>query len=846
MRRLTALALVTLALLNLGFEWEGRLARLRRDLSSPDPARRREVVELLASYPAPEVREPLLTALEDADPGVRTEAARAAGRVRLAEASPQLLDWLDDPDADVRAAAARALGHIGDPQNVPSIVRILGDSHGDVRRAGVAALARIGGDDVVVPLLGRLDDVDVRVRVEAAQELGRLGDARAAVPLVGRARDDAPEVRAAVYTALGELGDDRAVAALVQGLRDEAPDPRLAAVGALGRLGSEEAVRPLAALLSTSQTDSRVPRAAVSALGQIRGAAARDALVQALAQNRARGTTAETLVQRARSSVRRGDVADAARIVEGLATALDETNELGLVTHLARTLLDLSAHQPVTPAAPALLAALRDGRGEPPIVLRALGATGSPEVLLPLLERLGSDEVAVRAATVDGLRRYFARNAPDGRAADPLLATLGTVTTAEREGIVELLGTLGAARALPTLRTLLEHSDVGLRRAAIRAMGAIGDPEGASSLVPLLSDADGQLRYEAARALGAAAGPDIVGQLLTRLRDREPTDRHALLVALSAALSRLAREGALPEPLSEQARATLLSLAEGTDEGLAARALGALTTWRDPAVAEALVAHLERSGPDRSLAVLGALGELDRPSARGALRRALTGGSVLRATMAASALGERGTAEEGMLLLERAPTLPWPASAAAAFGLARLARRGVLASEVARPGLCQLATSHDPFVRANVATALAALSAPACPDGPSPLGWLGSEHASPVRVAAARWAHAAAEAGHLDRQAVRAALGACAADPLSPDVAAACGHPELPALDATAHVYAYSPDGARVWAHRLVALRLADGTVWITRTDATGQLRLHDAPRGELRLEDPAATPLEP
>ncbi|HBQ13522.1 MAG TPA: hypothetical protein DEF51_21065, partial [Myxococcales bacterium] len=80
MRWVARLVLVVLALSSLGFEWEGRLTRLRRELTDPDPARRREVVQLLSSYPAAEVREPLLAALEDEDAGVRAEAAEAVGR----------------------------------------------------------------------------------------------------------------------------------------------------------------------------------------------------------------------------------------------------------------------------------------------------------------------------------------------------------------------------------------------------------------------------------------------------------------------------------------------------------------------------------------------------------------------------------------------------------------------------------------------------------------------------------------------------------------------------------------------------------------------------------------------
>ncbi|GAB5550006.1 MAG: hypothetical protein SangKO_097660 [Sandaracinaceae bacterium] len=842
------LVLVVLALSSLGFEWEGRLTRLRRELTDPDPARRREVVQLLSSYPAAEVREPLLAALEDEDAGVRAEAAEAVGRVRMNEAVPRLLDWLDDPDADVRAAAARALGQIGADGTVPQLVRVLGDAHGEVRRAGVEALAAVGGDEVVVPLLGRLDDVDGRVRTLAAQLLGNMGDLRAVVPLVGRARDDAPEVRAAVYSALGDLGDDRAVPALVQGLRDDAPEPRLAAVGALGRLGSEEAVRPLVALMTSP--DPRLPRAVTAALGQIGGELARGSLVEALQEPRTRAMAAQTLVERARRSARTGGDGESDQITLALAAALDQADEPGHATQVARTLLEVSSFHSIEPAAPALLAALREGRGEPPAALRALGATGSPDALVPLLERLRAEEVHIRLAVLEALRRYFEKAEPDGRAADPLLAVLGHVTEPERQPVIGLLGRVGARRSLPTLRTLLSHRDPELRLAAVRAIGDIGDPDGAPALLALLDDTDGRLRFEAARAAGAAASAEVVRDLLARLRRREPTDRHAALMALARALPRLAEADALPADNADAARSLLLELAAGDDLGLAARALDVLVAWHPSDAAAPLAALLERAGPRRSLMVTRAIGALDHDAARAALRGLLEQPSTTLQTQAASVMGEHGTAEEAQLLLERGADLPWPASAAAAFALARLARRGVLQEagpqDAAHAGLCRLGASHDPFVRANVATALAALAAPPCASGPHPLGWLERRHAGVVRAAAARWARAAADAGHVPRATVAEALERCASEPLAPEVAEVCASPALPPMNTEADVYAYAPDGERVLGSHLLALRLSDGSVWVTRSDPNGHLRLSNAPAGALALEDPAATPLEP
>lgn len=844
MRRSLHVLCALLALSSLGFEWEGRLTRLRRELTDADPARRREVVQLLASYPAAEVRDALLQALEDPDAGVRAQAADAAGRVRLREAVPRLLDWLDDPNADVRAAAARALGQIGEQRAIQSLVRVLGDSNAEVRRAGVAALASIGTDAVVVPLLGRLDDVDARVRMDAAAVLGHLADSRAAVPLVGRARDDAPEVRTAVYSALGDLGDPRAVPALVQGLGDTAPEPRLAAIGALGRIGSPDAVRPLVAELETQ--DARIARAATAALGQIRDDEAREALIGALGEARTRTMAAETLLERARRDSRSGRDEDAEALVRGLASQLDEASLPAHATQLARTLGEVALYVSVEGAAPALRRALREGRGEPPVVLRALGATGSPEVLVPLLERLRSEEVPIRLAVLEALRRYFERVEPDGRAADPLLAALGRVTAAERAPLVRLLGRVRAARALPDLRALLPHEDPELRLAAIRAIGEIGDPSGASAVIDLLDDRDGRLRFEAARAVGAAASDEVTRSLIGRIWEREPLDRHAILMALADALPRLAEDEALSEQTARAALRTLLRVADSDDDQLAARALDVLTAWHPPEAAPGLTRALERAGPRRAATVARALAAIDGEGVRATLRDLLDRDAPSLRLVTASVLGERGGPREAARLLARGPELPWPTSAAAAFSLARLARRGVIDLDGAHEGLCRMATSHDPFVRANVATAMAALSAPPCPSGAHPLAWLSREHAGVVRSAAARWARAAADAGHVPEAAVEEALARCADEPLLPEVARVCSRPVLPPLSARADVFAHAPDGLSLLPRRTVALRLADGSVWVTRTDANGHLRLDDAPEGPLLLEDPSATPLEP
>ena len=838
------IALVLLASLSLGFEWEGRLSRLMREYDAGDAGRRREIVRLWGGYGAADVGDALLRALGDRDAGVRMEAAQAAGRVRLRVAAPRLLDWLDDSAADVRASAARALGDIGDPRTVDPLVRALGDSNAEVRRAAIRALATIGGTQVVVPLLGRLDDDDSSVRIDAAEALGRLGDARAVVPLIGRARDDVPEVRLSVFTSLGALGDERALPALLQGLRDEVERPRLAAVAALGQLRTDAAVAPLVAMLH--RPDERISRAVVSALGTIATDDAIEAVLDALARNETRALAAEVMGAHAQRVFRAEGEAGIERLAGALARSLETTRGPEHATALAESIERLCRLAPQPNAAPPLLAALRAGRGNPEAVMRALAASGSTDALVPLLERLAAPDEAVAAAAIVALEVYFEKMPADGRAADPLLTAVSRVPRSHLPRVIRLLGKVGATRALGTLRTLLEHEDHDLRRAAVEALGAIADPGAAPALIALLDDRDGDTRFAAARALARAASTTGVATLVERIVTPGPFDRHAAINAMGGALRRLLADGRLPGDLAASARQLLTALANGPDETLAARAIDALGQWGARENAATLVALLERGrGAQRRAAAL-ALASIATDDARAALARALDDDDPELVAAAAAAYGEGARPGDAAALFGVARAGRFPATAAAAFGLARMARRGGLEGDGAVSGLCELASSRDPFVRANAATGLAAVGAPPCPDGADPRDWLEPRHAAAVRAAAYRWIYAAGNRGGIESRAANEALEGCAASDLSTEVTAVCEEPSFPPLDDDAEVYAYSADGERLLVDHLVGLRLADGSVLIARTDANGHLRLGAAPRGALVLDDPTSTPLEP
>ncbi|AKF07421.1 HEAT repeat domain-containing protein [Sandaracinus amylolyticus] len=831
-RRCFALLLALATLLHLGFEWEGRAARLRRALGSPEAAERIEALRALARLPGDEVRDALLGALDDREREVRVEAVRAVGDARVVAAVPRLTEWLADPDADLRAVSAEALGAIGDASAVTALVRALGDARADVRRAAVDALAAIGGDEAIVPLVARLDDGDPDVRIAAVHALVALRDGRAIVPLVARARDDAPEVRAAVASALGDLGDPRGIAPLVQALDDTSADVQLAAIAALARIGDEDAAHALA--LRVSVPDERIARASTAALGRLPSARARTTLVEALARPALAPIAAEALRQRAA----RGDD----QVVPALAEALDAAEARSSVDALARTMLELAPDVSLAPAAPALTRALEDGRGDAARVLAALGATGSDDALLPILERLRAPAAELRSAAIDALARWTTLRGPDGRAADPLLEAFDrTAPAAERASIARLLGAIGAPRALPSLHRALEGDDA-VRLAAVEAIGAIGAPEGASSLIPLLDAPDARVRHAAARAIGASASDDVIGTLATRAVATTPVDRQALLVAIGAGARRLRANDALGAASSEHVRATLLELARSPDPELASAALAAMPA--DAALEPALIAMLEAAAPGRRAPIVAALASIDAPGARRAVIEAARRDDAA-GLVALSRLGEHGDAASLAWLAGETPSMAWPRSAAASFAIARFARRGVLTREhEAVP--CSLARSRDPWIRANAAIARAALGAGACADGADPIAWLAPGHAAVVRAAAARWAHAAAERGTIDADRAREALARCARDPIPSTARDACRAPALPAPDDRADVIAWSADGRDVLRRATLALRLPDGSVMVTRTDDLGRIQLDGVPRGALALDRPASLPLEP
>ena len=423
----------------------------RWQLSSRDPAARiRAAAALGASHKTAAVA-PLVGLLADTEAEVRLAAVEALGAV----GDPQAVDPVanvmragatsrDETAVPIRIAAVRALGRLG-PVSFPALSDALRDRHPKVREAAVEALGSIGGPQAVPALATALRDERSQLRQTAARALAAIGGPDARAMLLACLDHKDPATRAAVVDALAGLGDAGSVGSLAGALGDREKAVRDRAVAALGKLGSSEAAEALLKAIEGPDRDLR--QAAAAALRTLTWSPA-------------------TPRQRALRAVVDGDyraaLAEGAEAVEPLLIALQE----------------------------------KDGRARR-LAAEAIGATGDPRAVGPLVEVLGDHEDQVRSSAVEGLIRIGPAAAPavidaleaksgparagasavlagigEGPAVEPLFATLTTVRgtssssprqAASRHGAdVALLepgeDVLHARRAVETLRTLLAHA----------------------------------------------------------------------------------------------------------------------------------------------------------------------------------------------------------------------------------------------------------------------------------------------------------------------------------------------------------------------------------------------------
>jgi HEAT repeat protein len=804
--------------------WPDVPERVERGLASPDPASRRVAARDLANLGGPRAAPLVLKALGDPDVEVRLAAAQSAIRLRVTEATDAITPWLGEREARLRISACEVVHAMPNARVVQPVARALGDADPQVRSACADALGASGSPDAVAPLSGRLDDSTPNVRAQVARALARLGDGRAVVPLVGKVQDSVPDVRQAVVRALGDLGDARATQALLLALRDNVPEVKVEALAALGRLRAPDAVDPIAPL--ALERSPSIRQAALVALGRIGTPSAVRALVRAL------GTQEDATATLERTSVRDALVAAGPAAVAELTALLDRPVSPAVASSAAWVLGELRA----TASAPQIVAALRKGTLPAVAALHALAGAGTQEqvpVVLEFVADPSTREEALRAATA-----LLDPSRPDGRAVEPLAATLRNPRTSPRDraAVALLLGRTGAPRAAVELVGLVNAKDETLRLAAIDALGGLGasaDPSATASvddaLVPLLADPDPAVRLHAAVALGASGGNKARRTLLAKLDGGEELDRFVLFSALGGILDRLPDEAAARRVFSE------LGVAAGPERDAV---IGAAGRARVPGVVSALTNVAKSTDVDDRRAAASALTAHVGSAPAIALARTLTTDSdpTVRAD-ATFALGSIGDVGLIPVLVGLARSGDADVATNAAGAIARIGRTTNPPSAAASPvasAVCGMLGDGRATVRANALAALALVKR-RCADGRAERKLLADDPNDLVRASAAR---ALAAAPLPDDQAT---LDRCSTADRSAEIARIC-RPRVKRAETTQRthpvtIFVVGENGTKAARPRApFLLEYADGVLRAGFADRRGAAFDPAAPDGDVVL----------
>lgn len=191
--------------------------------------------------------------------------------------------------------------------------------------------------------------------------------------------------------------------------------------------------------------------------------------------------------------------------------------------------------------------------------LNALSKIGTPEAIDAVMEYLVSypemETLRVAEVILERKQKFY-----------PYLEDWldqGEEDPARLSFIIDLMGAVKDAGAVPLLQRYLVHEDYEVRARSARALGSIGDFTACKVLVNTLGDENSEVRAEAAESLGKVQCDNAISRLRQGLSDPDLTVKMNCAIALS----QLGKEGHVA--LEEALRAE-----EGDKSGVASEVLG--------------------------------------------------------------------------------------------------------------------------------------------------------------------------------------------------------------------------------------------------------------------------------
>jgi serine/threonine-protein kinase len=232
---------------------ESSIDDLLARIEGKDPVARLHIINVLARFNTPRVKEAIQKQLKDPSKFVR--AAALSGLIRMDGPFDMalLVGMLRDPEIDVQNKAVDVVVRAKHPDTVKFLVEVLKDENEYARRAAVEVLNAVGTSQSVKYLLEVIADSDWWVRTRAADALGKIGGPRVVDAVLALIKDDNQDIRRAAIEILNQTKDERAVAQLIEATRDRDWWVSERAVDALAEIGSTKAVPRLQEMLAAGE-----------------------------------------------------------------------------------------------------------------------------------------------------------------------------------------------------------------------------------------------------------------------------------------------------------------------------------------------------------------------------------------------------------------------------------------------------------------------------------------------------------------------------------------------------------------------------------------------------------------
>jgi len=347
---------------------------------------------------------------------------------------------LGDSKPTTRRLAAEMLGRMETDSAIPHLTRLLADPEPAVRASAASSLGALYADSAIREITSLLDDTDEQVREEALRVLPKLNSSASADLIAKisdlRENDSSLSVQTRAIITLAKLGrTDEAISSLTRRLHSEDPRTRILALEKVAEiaptLGASFDIKPL--LDSLEDPSTAIRRAAVSALGSLKGASVSKTLVRYL-------TDPDEGVRSAAAKELRGRGEESRALI----LKLFET-EISTVDS----------------------------------ALDAL-APGNPESLAPLRGYANRD--ILRAQT---LRNQSASIPSVGRSTGFLREVLHRQAALCESRLIKTVGLFGDTHTMELVRKSMSGTNIENRAAALEALDTIGDKQLAKNVVSL-------------------------------------------------------------------------------------------------------------------------------------------------------------------------------------------------------------------------------------------------------------------------------------------------------------------------------------------------------------------------